>query len=266
MKRTGKTLKGLSIIDVLTGKSLGQVHDLLIDLKEVSLYGLVAVKGRLFEKQRRIPFQHSLGVGQDAIMLEYRREDLDEEVEYRRFSQILHHRMVTVNGDFFGELADILIHLSTGKIEEYLFHPVNDDSTLYMLSSQNIHLLGEDIIIVDRDSPEKARPFQEEEVNGKGSTTPLWYDIKEELGELQERFKSISPKSIKRLTGIGKGEEMAEEILVEGVDLKGRKLSKHITDERGEILAKKGTPLSRELVQDLMALNLLPELLESLED
>lgn len=267
MMRTGKSLKGISVIDILTGKSLGQVNDLLIDLKEMSLYGILVVKGRLFEKQRVIPFRHLLGVGRDAMMLEDREKEQDDEVEYRRLSHFKGHRMITVSGDYFGELVDLFVDLSTGKIEEYLFYPVDSpDETLFTLSAQSIHLLGEDIIIVSRESPEKVQPFSQEKVQKKASPLPLFNDIKDELGELQEKIQNIKVGSLKRLTGMGKGEEVAEEILVAGEEFLGRILKRSLLDDRGEVLVQKGTPLTRDLIKKIIQGNRLPELLKSIKN
>lgn len=267
MKRTGASLKGVFVIDVLTGKGLGQLNDLLIDLKEMNLYGMVVIKGRLFEKQKFIPFQHLLGVGRDAMMMEYREDDVNEEVEYRRFSHFKGHRMITANGDYFGELADILVDLSTGKIDDYLLYPIESgERNLFMLSAQYIHLLGEDIIIVSRESPDKTRPFQEEKMQEKGTSLPLWPELKEEWGELRERLKNTNAKRLRRLTGMEKGEEIAQEILLTGEGFKGQRLAKQLLDEGGEVLAEKGAPLTQELIRKIISLNRLPELLESLRD
>lgn len=267
MIRTGASLKGITVIDVLSGKSLGQVTDLLIELKEMNLYGIVAVKGRLFEKQKLIPFQQLLGVGKDAMMMEFREEDLDEQVEYRRLSHFRGHRMITASGDYFGELADLLVDLSTGKIHDYLFYPfVGGERNLFMLSSQYIHLLGEEIIIVSRESPEKKRPFHEEKILEKGTSFSLWPELKEELGELREKLKNSHGRPLKRLTGMGKGEEVAEEILLTGEGFQGLRLANNITDDTGELLAEKGSPLTRELVRKIISLNRLPELLDSLRE
>lgn len=123
MRRAGDVL-GLAVIDVTSGKKLGQVDDLLFD-REGRLHGLSLSRTSWFEKKIYLPLDHILSIGEDCVTLKGPLPDklpLPKE-EWFRYSrgeqQMLGRPVITTNGKQLGILEEVYFDEKQGNIVGY---------------------------------------------------------------------------------------------------------------------------------------------------
>jgi uncharacterized protein YrrD/ElaB/YqjD/DUF883 family membrane-anchored ribosome-binding protein len=107
------------VIDVETTETLGQVSQLLVDLKNHQIEGLVCKSGFLGTEKIPVPWVQLESIGGDSIVVRQGREGISP-----RFDQALPlggQELWTDGGDRVGQLVDYCFDPTTGAITQYLF-------------------------------------------------------------------------------------------------------------------------------------------------
>ena len=107
------------VIDVETTETLGQVSQLLVDLKNHQIEGLICKSGFLGTEKNPVPWVQLESIGSDSIIVRRGREGISP-----RFEEALPlggQELWTDGGDRVGQLVDYCFEPTTGAITEYLF-------------------------------------------------------------------------------------------------------------------------------------------------
>ncbi len=263
MEQTGTALKGLPVIDLKEGQRLGELKDLLIDLKGLKLYGLQVLKNRFIASSLIIPFTQLREVGDDAVMVDYSPPEKDElQLEVKKLSFFQRRKMITVEGNFFGELVDILFDLNGGEIRGYVcgnFDNSDIKSRLALLPGHLVHLLGSDLIIVSAESQDHLSPWEGEARPGETrNLLSLTAMVSERLQDLQRKIFSQQRK--------GQQFEMASELrLEEEKYLVGKILRDDLKNESGETILQAGERITEEKLNSIRSQGLISLLWGRLE-
>ncbi len=107
------------VIDVETTETLGQVSQLLVDLKNHQIEGLICKSGFLGTEKIPVPWVQLESIGGDSIIVRQGREGISQ-----RFDEALPlggQELWTDGGDRVGQLVDYCFDATTGAIIQYLF-------------------------------------------------------------------------------------------------------------------------------------------------
>ena len=107
------------VIDVETTETLGQVSQLLVDIKNHQIEGLICRSGFLGAEKIPVPWVQLESIGSDSIIVRRGREGISP-----RFDQALPlggQELWTDGGDRVGQLVDYCFEPTTGAITQYLF-------------------------------------------------------------------------------------------------------------------------------------------------
>lgn len=185
----GKEITGLPILDQSEGRKLGSIKDIVLDISKREIVGFTVDTGGFFGPGGKVlPMTEIKSIGPDAVMV----RDTDHEVirdenDMPGIHEIMEEghsifgkKIVTRSGTELGEVTDIIVEPSNGKVEAYeisgglaqdIGHgrstvPLTDDFTA-----------GEDAIIVPDETETRMREGQE------GGLAETYAGVKEKAGE-----------------------------------------------------------------------------------
>lgn len=162
MRRAGDVL-GLAVIDVISGKRLGQVEDLLFD-REGRLRGLFLTRESWFGKKPFLPLAYILSIGEDCITISgpFPDEHPPPEGQWFGFSQaeprMVGMPVITTNGKQLGILEEVYFDEKRGTIVGYelsdgFFSDMTDGRQIIRQPDQ--FLFGQDAFVVQSNEHEQ---------------------------------------------------------------------------------------------------------------
>lgn len=119
-----RNLFGLPVLITNTGEQIGEVKEVILDLEQAAVFGIVLAGANWFTHEQGVLFEDVFRIGRDAIMLRaayvvraLTPAMLPENVCY--LCDLLDKQIYTDTGLTFGILVDGLYDNSTGEIKAY---------------------------------------------------------------------------------------------------------------------------------------------------
>jgi uncharacterized protein YrrD len=164
----GHELIDLPVINLETGKEIGNIKDIVFDPKYSSLVGLIIDGNSWFKGSRMVSYEKLHSIGEDAVTIEDESAltKLDKDKEYLDGSagNIIGSRVVTNDGKELGNIEDIILDSDSGEINSYeitdgLVQDILEGRGLLNISDNLKY--GEDVVIVS--NLDDYQPFNNEE-------------------------------------------------------------------------------------------------------
>ena len=153
------SLRGRAVVNVQQAQKIGTVDDVLFDLRENKIGGLV-LQGGLFRGGPTVAWSEVRSVGKDAVMVDA--NDVgggvgrDEEGRLTHLNNFRSIKVVTDTGNLGGNLSGADVDPATGLVNHYvvttpdgggLFRP----APTFVLPPRSILGVGTDLLTVDAD-------------------------------------------------------------------------------------------------------------------
>lgn len=234
MKRSEEILE-LAVISIEDGKEIGRVSDLVINPAKGSVEYLVIDNGSRYTGVKILPFKLVEGVGEYAVTIQSLSSitDLADEPDVNGLLEknvrVKGTKVLTKKGKLIGSVSEFLIDESNeGKIAACEITPVNGGTGGGMIPADNIITFGKDVLVVGEESlpvppgggPGGPQPAKSSD--GAGSKAAV---DRQEQSQAAKLF-----------------EEKQRQYLL------GRKLSKRIETESGELIAEEGQTITEEIL------------------
>lgn len=170
-----KELLGLPVIDLSTGKEIGEVKDVVIDAENYRMVGVLLCHAGWFRSGKGIMREQLKSMGPDSLTVESEAAIVQEEVlvlNGRTLSKedILGKHIVTTEGKTVGMLADIYVDAATGALTGY---EISDSVITDLLEGRKqmplpaIQKIGEETVIVSDEQELNNQPVEENEIENR---------------------------------------------------------------------------------------------------
>ncbi|ADL11955.1 PRC-barrel domain-containing protein [Acetohalobium arabaticum] len=145
----------LPVVNLETGKEIGDVKDVVFDPDTERIVGLIVEGGGFFKGDRMIPYDQLYSMGDDAVTIkdESALSDLDDTKDYLidNPGDVIGSKVVTDDGKELGIIEDIILNPDDGNRDSYeitdgLVHDILDGRGV--LSVSNELKYGEDVVVV----------------------------------------------------------------------------------------------------------------------
>ncbi len=176
-----KTLKGIAVVSISDGERLGEVSDILFDLGERRVRGLVVSSGKVFGGTARILDMLDVeSIGADAVMIKSRDQLKADrsDTRYQSFPNlkaIASLSAVSQSGDLVGKLSTVRIDASDGRftdIEVSLHGLIASFGANMVIPSNSVVSFGPDVAIIP-DEFTRAKDKSTDESSSKDQTENL---------------------------------------------------------------------------------------------
>lgn len=252
MKKSVEIL-GLPVIAITDGKEIGKVIDLVVNPKEGLVEYLVLETGVRYSGTKIICVKDVECFGEDAITTEVE-SSVVEMKDVAHLNELLEKdirlkgtKVLTKKGKIIGKVTEFHIdEEEIGKISGLELASVNDNEGVQVITAQSVLTFGKDAIIIKEQNAV-------ENNSGSGSSVPVQSEIgQDDTESADSAAPSAQPaKNDQALTF----EERQRQFLL------GRKVSKTIVADTGEVIVKEGTEITKELIEKVIAANKYADLL-----
>lgn len=166
MEKLGSII-GLPIVETETGTQIGEIGEIVVNVEEAILFGLIISGSNWFSGENIITFEEVASVGRDAVMISnhhvIRSIDTLSIANYNYYLRdLLNKEIITDGGLRLGILTNIMINSVTGEIKWY---EISDSMVMDLLYGRmimplpQVQIVGQDKVIV----PETMKNFLHEE-------------------------------------------------------------------------------------------------------
>lgn len=119
-----KELLGLPVLDLSTGKQVGEVKDVVIDTDKFLMVGILLSHANWFHTGKGILTEHIHSIGDDSITINNETVIVDEQEIAKAqhiclCDEMLGKQIVTNAGTTLGTLSDIFVDGATGTLTGY---------------------------------------------------------------------------------------------------------------------------------------------------
>lgn len=122
-ERTSKSVIGMPVLSIAEGQPLGQIKQILIDVKNKAVQGFLLERRRFSRDERILPFSAVTGFGEDTITIE-KYSLLERKGQSHQFVRALRQPLPLIGARVFTAGGRTL-----GKVEEYRFSLENGTIT-----------------------------------------------------------------------------------------------------------------------------------------
>ena len=249
MIRKTEEILGLPVITILDGQEVGVIRQLVINPEKGRIEYLL-VNGRdWYEVPQVLPYKSVLGVGQDAITVESKAmlSPLTKESEVVPFLdqkiRVIDTRVYTRKGRLIGTVAEMAIEIDSGQIAGCELATL--DQALIFIPRERILTFGKDVLVVDEGA---------DDVIARTSVEP------EELDQISvKQNQEDAPASAPSYRGSQLFEYRQRQYVI------GKKLTRTIFSDTGEVLARAGERVTSELLANIKTQARYIELTSSVE-
>lgn len=236
MKRS-QELMGLTVIGIEDGKDVGRVIDFVICPSKGSVEYLVLDDGIKYLGIKFLPFNQVEGVGEHAVTVLNTSsvvslaEQTDVKVLLEKDIQLKGSRVVTRKGMLIGVVTEFFIDCeSGGRINGCEITPAAVTAKPQMILSEQVITYGKDILVVSDEVQAGAVEFFAD--GGTGGSKKALKPV-QVLGTATKEEPSDAARMF---------EERQRQYLI------GRKLSKRIETDNGELIGDEGQTITEELL------------------
>lgn len=147
---------GLPVLETVTGTQIGLVEEVLLDIDQAVVYGILIDGENWFFKAYGIGFEDLFSIGRDAIMVRNAGviKDLAELLSLStiyRLQDLASKQIFTETGFLLGILMDVVIDVTTGEVKAYQVSDSVITDLLYGRQTMPLppaQVIGQDRIIV----------------------------------------------------------------------------------------------------------------------
>jgi uncharacterized protein YrrD len=169
--RTKNNVEGISVIALDSGTKLGEVKELLFDLEQNQLVGILLEETGLGRPAKAVPCSNTRSIGPDAVMIDSESAVTDADA-HDQIGRVLKQeraiegkQLYTEDGKNLGKIVDIHFDERTGKIEGYtvsggIFADAYTGRSF--IAAPKTMKVGKDVTIV----PADVTPIIEEQTRG----------------------------------------------------------------------------------------------------
>ena len=161
-------LLGLPVINLATGEQIGEVQDIVIDVLNRRMLGVLLRHAGWFSSGKGIPFAHVHGITADSLTVEnaaaiVRDEAFAAQGQTLRQEDIIGKHIVTAAGKTVGTLSDIYVDINTGRLTGC---EISDSVIKDLLEGRraislpDLQKIGKETVIVS-EVPEAKQPVEE---------------------------------------------------------------------------------------------------------
>lgn len=242
MKRSEELL-GLSVISIEDGKEVGCVNDLVINSAKGCVEYLIIDSGPKYLGTKVLPFKLVEGVGEYAVTI-LSQSSITDIADQPEINELLEKnvrvkgtKILTKKGKLIGSVNEILIDdENEGKIAGCELIPVNEANPDGVIAADGIVTFGKDVLIIN----EGIATVPADRLASTGSQ-PVAEPAKQPVSQVEEQKPAAKegqePSEAARLF-----EERQRKYLL------GRKVSKLVETESGEVIAEEGDIITEELL------------------
>ncbi|MBA2873670.1 PRC-barrel domain-containing protein [Thermaerobacillus caldiproteolyticus] len=246
---------GLPIISISDGVQIGKVNTLVINPEKGSIDFLTIEQEDAQLSLKAIPFKKVVGIGEFAVTVESENAVIDlAEIPIanqlvNKQIRIKNTKAMTRKGQLLGEVTEFFVDEETGEIIGIELHT---NGRQVVLSSEFVLTYGKDILIVNENASSslldeasaltQKEDEQEDDIPEKGP----------EKGK-EETAVSVDIEHRERLSDMATIEEEAEDdealqaLRKKQIELlQGKRVTKDILDQNGNVLIEAGTILTVE--------------------
>lgn len=151
-----KELLGLSVLEIVSGKQIGEVSDVIMDTERATIRGFVVSASGWLKASRGVAFADVASIGRDAVMVRDAAALMDLAAipgctAAQPLGALLEKDLYSETGQLLGVLADVFFDSVTGEIKGY---EVSDSVVQDLLRGRMVmplppaQVVGENMIIV----------------------------------------------------------------------------------------------------------------------
>jgi uncharacterized protein YrrD len=263
MKRSEELL-GLSVISIEDGKEVGVVRDLIVNPAERAVECLVVDKGSRYQEVKILPFSMVEGVGEYAVTIQSADAitDMSEHAEIQRLLelnvQVKGTKVATKKGRLIGSVREYFVDEDgKGKIDACELVPANGEKNTKLIKAEYVITFGKDILVVEENVEEglisspastvTQSPQQPTQQAAQQAVQPAQPPVtaQPEAQETPEQAPVEKKPDVSDAARLF--EERQRQYLI------GRKLSKRIVTDNGEVLGEEGDTVTAELIDKAKA-------------
>lgn len=151
----GQEIIDLPVINLETGKEIGNVKDVVFDPNQEAITGLIINGGSWLQGNRMVCYEKLHGIGEDAVTIEddsaLAEPDEIKECLNGADGNVIGAKVVTNDGKELGNIEDIVLNSNSGEIDSY---EITDGVVQDILEGRGILNVsddlkyGEDVVIV----------------------------------------------------------------------------------------------------------------------
>lgn len=147
---------GLPLLETETGTQIGQIKDIVLNIEEARVSGVIIDEGKNELSVRGIAFVDLLGLGRDAIMIRnhsviHQCACIFEITSNYYVKELFEKEIITEEGLRLGRLVDIFFDINTGEMKWYQVSDSLVTDLLYgrkRMPLPKIQIVGKDKVIV----------------------------------------------------------------------------------------------------------------------
>ena len=147
---------GLPLLETETGTQIGEIKDIVLNIEEAKVYGVIIDEGKNVLSEKGIAFVDLLGLGRDAIMVRnhsvvHQCAAIFEITSNYYIKELFEKEIITEEGLRIGRLVDIFFDMNTGEMKWYQVSDSLVADLLYgrkMMPLPKIQIVGKDKVIV----------------------------------------------------------------------------------------------------------------------
>lgn len=274
MKKSEELL-GLSVISIEDGKEIGRVSDLIINPSKGIVEYLIIDNGLKYLGFKVLPFKQVEGVGEYAVTVQSSSAVIDMSDEpginelLEKDVRIKGTKVLTRKGQLVGTVNEFLVDEDEdGKISGCKIKLVNNENTISTVDSEQIITFGKDVLVINEipgngqpDGPDENKTANtslteqkqnNEEINMQQTvTTQQVTNIPPQQSNNQENVQGTKPQAEEAKQEVSEAAKLFEQR--QRQYLVGRKVSKRIENDKGEIIAEEGQVITNELIDKVKA-------------
>jgi uncharacterized protein YrrD len=207
--RPKEDVDGISVIALDTGAKIGEVDDLIFDLQQNRLIGILVEKAGLTHPARVVPCSQVRAIGPDAVMVEGENSVIDAEKDayindiLQKEREIKGKEVYTMEGEDLGEIVDVHFDEKTGKIEGYevsggIFADAYTGRSF--IPAPKTLKIGKDVVLV----PSEVASMVEQQVGGiRGAARRVGEKTQAAEQKLTDKARDLRWSAHERATGRG---------------------------------------------------------------
>lgn len=223
MKKT-KDIIGLPVFTVVEGRQVGQVKDLVINPDEGKVEYLLVSNGRWYVGASVLPYQDVMGVGEHAVTTESENQltSITEAVNVNSLLaknvELSGNRILTSRGDVLGLVNEYELDENTGIITRLFYQPANNENAVEEIAADRVLTYGADVVVVKH--PDAVLSAPPPAAHETVSSRPVTAEV----------------------DGAALFKQRQREYLL------GKKATKDIRSEEGQVIIAEGTVITNELI------------------
>ncbi|MGI6434414.1 MAG: PRC-barrel domain-containing protein [Syntrophomonadaceae bacterium] len=256
-------IRGLDVFSIVDGNNIGKVRDLIINAASKSVDYLLIDISNWYSGSYVIPFNMAVGIGRDAVMVETvnsLKNINDDPMAVKLVEsgiKLIGNRVLTIKGNMIGKISEFYINPDTGQVLGCEL--VDNDNNVQGIIPADITLtFGKDALVVGDEANDYLLSSIDQYVFPEESAadTQIGKDntviSKPEAAAIPEPEES---NAVPRSKAVDLFEQKQQEYLL------GRQIKKDIADDEGNIVIKKESTITREIIDKAMLVGKFKELM-----